>query len=101
MGRQRPGDLLLAERLEVAGGGDMAGSAVAHRERGVRHLADEGLDEGELAPLRRARIDELAQELGLGQRSKTTRQLLDVDPGNGREPRRREALPEDRRILDE
>ena len=45
VGRQDAGQLLVAERLEVAGRGEVAGAPVAPGERAVGDLADERLDE--------------------------------------------------------
>ena len=67
MARERAGQLVLAERFEEAGGGQVAGAAVALGQRPVGDLADEGLDEAVHAPLRRARVDLLGDQLGLGQ----------------------------------
>ena len=50
--RERPGELLVAERLEVAGRGQVPRPAIASSERPVRDLADERLDELVLASLR-------------------------------------------------
>ena len=43
--RERAGQLVLAERFEEAGGGQVAGAAIALGQRPVGHLADERLDE--------------------------------------------------------
>ena len=51
---QRAGQLVVAERLVVAGHGQVAGAAVATGERAVGDLADQRLHELVLAALRRA-----------------------------------------------
>ncbi len=60
---QGAGQLVGAEGLEVACGGEVAHLAVALRQRVVGDLADERLDERVLAALGRARIDLLDQQL--------------------------------------
>ncbi len=50
VGRERADELVLAERLEEPGGGQVTLPAVALGERRVRDLADERLDEAVLAP---------------------------------------------------
>ena len=50
--RQRAGQLVVAERLEVARGREMPGAPFAAREGSVGDLADERLDEAVLAALR-------------------------------------------------
>jgi len=49
---EAPGELVRAEALEEAGGGEVADLPVGAREGGIRDLADEGLDERVLAALR-------------------------------------------------
>ena len=57
MGRERARQLVVAQPLEVAGGGEVPRPAVAEAQRGVGDLADERLDERVLAALGRARVD--------------------------------------------
>lgn len=56
VGRESPRQLLVDQGLEVARRREVPGLAVAPGERRVRHLADERLDEGELAALDRSRV---------------------------------------------
>ncbi len=53
--REHAGQLVLAEALEVARGGQVSDTAVAARERVVGDLADDRLDEAVLAALRAKR----------------------------------------------
>ena len=61
---QCAGELVVTERFEVARRGEVPAAPVAHREGRVGDLADDGLDEGVLAPFRRSRIDLTVEEVG-------------------------------------
>ena len=50
--RQRAGELVVAERFEVARRREVPAAPVAQREGGIGDLADDGLDECVLAPFR-------------------------------------------------
>ena len=49
---QCAGELVVAERFEVARSREVPAAPVAQREGGIGDLADDGLDEGVLAPFR-------------------------------------------------
>ena len=61
--RDHPGQLLVAEGLEMACGGQVPGPAVALRQGPVGDLADERLDEGVLPAGRCARVGLDGQDL--------------------------------------
>ena len=65
---ERAGQLVLAERLEEAGRGEVAAASVAPRQRPVRDLADERLDERVLAAFGRPRVDVVDEQLATDER---------------------------------
>ena len=62
------GQLVVAERLEVARGGQVAGPPLALGQRAVGDLADERLDEAVQAALRAPRIDLDVEQLAPDER---------------------------------
>ena len=79
----------------------MASAAIALRQRSVRDLPDERLNELVLTPLRRPRINLLPQELQVDQRSQPGLQRggrLACELGQGS---RREALAQNGGVLEE
>ena len=99
--RKRPGQLVLAQRLEEPGRSQVARPTVAPGEGAVCDLADERLDERHLAALGRPRVDVLDEQFPPRERPAQLLHLGSVLPARGREPVDREALPEDGRILDQ
>ena len=99
--RQDAGDLVVAEALEVARGGEVPGSAVAARERSVRDLADEPMDEAVLPALRGARVDVELEELASNEVAQPRLERLGILARHRGDAGEREAEAEDRRLLDE
>ena len=85
---ERAGELIGPERLEEAGGGEVAGLAVAPGERVVGDLPDERLDEGVLAALGRAGVGLEGEELAPDEGAQAGLQLGLRDAGHGRRGRR-------------
>ena len=94
-------DLVRAEALEEARGGEVAALAVGLGQGVVGDLADQGLDEGVLAVLRAARVGLEGEQLAANEPAQSRLELGLVDPGHGGEARRGEALADDRGIRHE
>ncbi len=94
-------DLVGLERFEEPCGRQVAGLAVLSCQRVVRDLSDQGLDERVLAAFRAARVHLVGEQLAPDQAAHPGLEGGRVDPGNGRQPGRREALAEHGRIEDE
>jgi hypothetical protein len=95
------GELVRPEAFEEAGRSEVTDLAVAPRQRPVRDLADERLDERVLAALGRSRVGVQHEQLAPdeGPQVPDERRLLEAaDRG---ERRRREALAEHRGVLQE
>ena len=89
------GDLVGLEALEEPGRGQVADLAILLRQGVVGDLADQGLDEGVLAMLGRARIGLAGEQLAPDERPQARLELGLRNPGNGREAGEGEALAED------
>ena len=74
---ERAGQLVLAEALEVTRGGQVTRASVAARQRAVRDLADERLDELVLPALGRARIGLEVEQLAPHEPAQPRLQLVD------------------------
>jgi hypothetical protein len=87
--------------VEVLGGREMLRLPVRPRERLVRDLLQEVLEEGVLAALRRARVGLHREHLLAHERGEHWLQLLLGQPRQRREPALREALPQHGRVLED
>ena len=101
MGGQRPGQLLVPERLEVPGDRQMTGPSLPAGERRVRHLPDEGLHEVVLAAFGAAWIRLHLEQLTPDQAAKPGRQLVRIGAAHRAQSVEGERLSEDRRVVDE
>ena len=99
--REGSRELVGPEALEEAGGGEMAGLAVAPRERVVGDLANERLDESVLAALRRAGVGLEGKELAPDEGAEARFELDPVDSRYRCEPGEGEGLAEDGGIAEE
>ena len=98
---ERARELLVHERLEVTGRREVARLSVAAGKRGVGDLADERLDERELAALCGTRVDVPHHQLAADQGEEPALHLARVDRGDRREAIHREGVADDRRSLEE
>ncbi len=103
MAGQDAGELGVADRLVDPRDGEVPSAPVSPRQRRVRDLADERLDESILAALRRARVGLELEELAADEIAQTE---LDLRLGLGStahrsQDRGHERLAEDRGVLDE
>ena len=98
--REGARQLLVHERLEVAGGSQVARLAIAPSKGRVRDLADQRLDERELAALGGPRIQVADDQLATGQPNQSTLRITGIDGGDGREPVDRERMAQHRRRLE-
>ena len=101
MARECPCELVGTEGLKVACGREVAGLAIRLRERVVGDLADQRLDEAVLAPFGRPGVGLLGEDLPPDQAAQMRLQLRLAHAGHCGEGRWREALAEDRRVVDE
>ena len=99
--RKRPGQLLVHERLEMAGRREVAGLAVAPRERGVGDFANERLDERELAALHGSRVQVAGNELPANQRQQAALHVAGVERRDGGQAVHREGMAQHRGCLQE
>ena len=79
----------------------MPAAPITQREGGVGDLADDGLDEGELAAFRRAWIDLAVEQVGPDQGAEPLLKGIGFEPADRGQRGRRERLPEHGRVLDE
>ena len=99
--RQHAGQLVVAERLEVPGGGKVPRATVALRQRAVGDLLDEALDEPILAALRRAGVVVEGDELSPREAAEASLNLVRGEPGDGRQRIGAERQPDDRCVLEQ
>ena len=92
---QPAGELVGAKMLEVARRRQVANLAVALRERVVRDLPDEALDEGVLATLGGARVHVADEQLASDERQQPWLQFSCHGAGDRRQSGDAKALPED------
>ena len=101
MERERAGQLVGRHSFEIASRGEVVRLPIALGQHAVRDLADQGLDECVLAPLGRARIGDVDEELAPDEVSQVRLELLFRIAGHGGKAREREALAEYGRDADE
>jgi hypothetical protein len=99
--RKGTGQLLVAERLEVAGGGEVPRPPVSPGEHAVRDLADQRLHEAVLPPLGRAGVSILDEHLLPHQVAQPWLELGRGHAVHARQRADRERLAEDGGILED
>ena len=99
--RERAGQLVIAEPLEVAGGGQVTRAAVPARQRPVGDLADERLDELVLAPFGRPRIRLDVEQLATHEVPQLGFEVARRNPAHASQRIGGEDLAEHRGVLEE
>jgi hypothetical protein len=99
--RHHAGELVVGQRLEVPSSSQVPHPSGRLGEHRVRHLAQDALDEAELAALRRAWVEVLHEQLTPDERAQPGLDLLGGAAGHAGQSGDGERLPEDGRVLQE